>query len=53
MSTPMLELEGTVEEIQKRLSDFEGQRLHVTVLPLGISEEVLPQEKSLTERLLG
>ena len=53
MSTPIIEMEGTVEEIQIRLSDFIGQRLHVTVLSLGISENTPPQGKSLTERLLA
>jgi hypothetical protein len=47
MSTPPPELEGTVEDIQKRLADFAGQRLHVTVHPLGTangnSETVHPQ----------
>lgn len=34
MSTPLLELEGTVEEIQERLAEFVGQRLYVTVRPV-------------------
>ncbi len=31
MTIPLLELEGTAEEIQQRLTDFAGQRLSVTV----------------------
>jgi hypothetical protein len=34
MATPLLELDGTAEDIQKRLADFAGQKLHVTVQPL-------------------
>ena len=33
METALLDMEATVEEIQERLSDFAGQRLHVIVLP--------------------
>jgi hypothetical protein len=32
--TPVLEFEGTVEEIQARLGEMVGQRLHVTVRPV-------------------
>lgn len=31
MATPLLELEGTWEEIAAQLPDFNGQRLHVIV----------------------
>ncbi len=30
MSAPLLELEGTKEEIIAQLPDFNGQRMHVT-----------------------
>ncbi len=45
MSTPLLELEGTAEEIQKRLDEFAGQRLRVTVqmldmLPTGTQHPI-------------
>lgn len=33
MSLPLLELEGTAEEIRAQLPDFGGKRLHVTVTP--------------------
>jgi hypothetical protein len=42
MSTPLLELEGTAEEIQQRLADFAGQRLHVTVRPVETPAEATP-----------
>ena len=57
MSTPLLELEGTSEEIQKRLADFAGQRLHVTVrpveMPAATTAEILPRKCSITEKLLA
>ena len=31
MNTILLEMEGTAEEVQERLSDFAGQRLSITV----------------------
>ena len=34
MSTPLLELEGTVDEIRAALTAFAGQRLHITVRPV-------------------
>jgi hypothetical protein len=33
MTTPLLELEGTWEEIEAQLPDFAGQRLHIVVHP--------------------
>lgn len=33
MATPLLDLEGTWEEIMTRLPDFSGQRLRIVVLP--------------------
>lgn len=56
MITPLLELEATVEEIQKRLCDFAGQRLHVIVLPAETPEELKVQVQrklSLTDRILA
>jgi len=38
MCAPLVELEGTTEDIQRRLADFAGQRLHVTVQPLGTAD---------------
>ena len=34
MSVPLLELEGTTEEIIAQLPDFGGQRVHVIVNPI-------------------
>jgi hypothetical protein len=31
VETQLLDMEGTAEEIQERLADFAGERLHVTV----------------------
>ena len=49
MSTPLIELEGTTEDIQRRLDVFAGQRLHVTVQPLGASsaERQVPNDPQL------
>lgn len=44
MQTPLLELEGTVEEIQERLAEFAGRRLRLTVL----SAEASPSDTSVT-----
>jgi hypothetical protein len=33
MTAPLLELEGTWEEIEAQLPDFAGRRLHVVVYP--------------------
>ena len=45
MPPPLFEIEGTAEDIQKRLADFAGERLHVTVqrLELPISEPLAPK----------
>lgn len=57
MSTPLLDLEGTAEEIQKRLAEFAGQRLHVTVValevPVDAPAEALPPNRTFTEKLLA
>ncbi len=37
MQPPILEFEGTAEDIQKRLAEFAGQRLHVTIHPIEAS----------------
>lgn len=33
MATPLLELEGTIEEIKANLPDFGGGRFHIVVTP--------------------
>lgn len=57
MSTPLLEMEGTAEEIQARLADFAGQRLSVTVRPIespAVTEgERLPRKLSITDKILA
>jgi len=52
MTTPLLELEGTAEEIQERLADFAGQRLHVIVLPAEPTPQT-PRKLRIAERLLA
>jgi hypothetical protein len=34
MAAPLLEMEGTPQEIMERLSDFAGQKLRIIVLPV-------------------
>ena len=41
MAIPLLELEGTAEQIKANLPDFDGRRLHIIVLPV----ETEPAEK--------
>jgi len=53
MSTPVLELEGTVEELKESLSAFAGQRLHITVRPVKTSGDIAPHKPSITEKLLA
>jgi len=50
---PVLELEGTVEEIKESLSVFAGQRLHVTVWPVDSPIEAAPRQLTITEKLLA
>jgi hypothetical protein len=52
MSMPVLELEGTVEELKEALSAFAGQRLHIKVRPVETSEEGAPRKLSITEKML-
>ena len=57
MSTPLLELEGTAEEIQQRLADFAGQRLHVIVqpaqTPAAPAPDNQPRKLTITEKNSG
>lgn len=57
MSTPLLELEGTAEEIRERLVEFAGQRLHITVRPIETSPKIASvgssHKPSITEKLLA
>lgn len=53
MSIPLLELEGTVEEIRESLAAFAGQRLHITVRPVEAPDEGTPHRLSITEKLLA
>ncbi len=56
MITPLLELEGTVEEIQIRLADFAGQRLHVTVQPIAIPADApheVPPKHGIIDKILA
>jgi len=53
MSMPVIELEGTVEEIKESLSIFAGQRLHITVRPVESSGEAAPRQLTITDKLLA
>ena len=53
MSMPVIELEGTVEEIKESLSIFAGQRLHITVRPVEAPSEAAPHQLTITEKLLA
>jgi hypothetical protein len=56
MQTPLLELEGTAEEIRAQLPDFEGRRIHVTIHPVESREETIPETPrslSITEKILA
>jgi hypothetical protein len=52
MSTPLLELEGTVEEIQERLANFAGQRLRVTITLIEDAQATPPLQMTITEKIL-
>lgn len=52
MTTPLLELEGTAEEMQEHLAEFAGQRLRVIVTPAEATPEMLPRKLSITEKIL-
>jgi hypothetical protein len=52
MATPLLEIEGTWEEIKANAPDFSGLRLHVIVLP--VDEDVeMKQETGRPSRQFG
>lgn len=53
MSMPVLELEGTVEELKESLSIFAGQRLHITVRPVASPGEAAPGQLTITDKLLA
>ncbi len=53
MSMPLLELEGTAEEIREHLIAFAGQRLRVTVRPVETPVQATPHKQSITEKLLA
>lgn len=57
MSTPLLELEGTLEEIKAQLPDFGEQRFHITITPVekaAMNGEQAPSRKlSITEKILA
>jgi hypothetical protein len=44
MTTPLMELDGTAEEIQEHLADFAGQQLHVIVPPADASRPDYPTD---------
>ena len=56
MTTPFLELEGTLEEIKAQLPDYGDQRIHMTISPaesISIAEENTPKSKlSITEKII-
>ncbi len=57
MSTLLLDIEGTAEEIQERLADFAGQRLHVTLRtlesPAETTQEISTRKLSISEKLIA
>ena len=56
MFTPLLELEGTSEDIKANLPDFGGRRIHVTVSSVEMSAELksetTPRKLSISEKIL-
>ncbi len=44
MNTPLLELDGTAEEIQECLVDFAGPRLHVIIFSTGANHPAYPAQ---------
>ena len=56
MSTILLEMVGTVEDIRKRLGDFEGQELAVTVRTQEqfnlVSPASSPRKLTITEKMI-
>ena len=57
MSTLLLDIEGTPEELQEQLADYSGQRLRITVHKLEAPSEILrdslPRKLSITEKILA
>jgi hypothetical protein len=51
MAAPLLELEGTWEEIKERLPDFAGQRLRIIVLPATASVTAAAEAKPIQQVL--
>ena len=56
MSTILLEMEGTAEEVQKRLNEFAGQHLTVTVRTQEqsnlVSPASSPRKLTITEKMM-
>ena len=53
MALPVLELEGTVEEIRAQLPDLPDQRFHVTLRPLDPVTPTETQTLTITEKILA
>ena len=51
MTTPLLELEGTWEEIAARIPDFSGQKLRVLVYPATDNGTEAPETRPIAEVL--
>jgi hypothetical protein len=51
MTSPLVELEGTWEEIKERLPDLSGQRLRVIVLPATERATALADDRPIDEVL--
>ena len=51
MTTPLLELEGTWEEIAAQFSDFSDQKLHVLVYPVTESSPSAPDTRPIADVL--
>jgi hypothetical protein len=51
MTTPLLELEGTWEEIAAQIPDFAGQKLRVLVYPAEEHSTVAPDTRPMAEVL--
>jgi hypothetical protein len=51
MTTPLLELEGTWEEIGAQLTGFYGQKIHVVVYPVTESSPSAPDTRPIADVL--
>jgi hypothetical protein len=51
MATPLLELEGTWEEIAAQIPDFAGQKLRVLVYPVEETSTTAPDTRPMAEVL--